>query len=285
MSVPDMALAGRLARMCACLAFADKPRRMTASRHFADAGFTDLPRAYFVDTCNACMVATAGAHVVLAFSGGLPLSFASTDELLCSLHAWLSDSDRDLIAVDGITGLVQRGFAASLRQLWSLFMEELQDRLRDGKKLIVTGYSAGGAVAALAASRLVGMELADAPVLYTFAAPRAGNSDFAAGVLQRVQEAWRFEYGDDCVPHLHAHEPISRALRKHQPHLGTLQLPHLAPVGSLEFIHRNGKIISTSESWLDNERAGQFANALSAGNTNQLGADHSLESYLPAIKP
>jgi hypothetical protein len=83
---------------------------------------------------------------------------------------------------------------------------------------------------------------------------------------------------------LPAQEQVTKVLREHHPHLGALQLPHFAPVGSLEFINGRGQIISANGTWLDFDRAGRIAYFLSAGKTEQMGADHSLEySYLPAI--
>jgi hypothetical protein len=284
MNVPDMGMVGRLARVCGCAEHADRPRGIAACSHFASVGFTDLPRNFVVDATNACCVGTLDSHVVLAFRGRLPLSFETKGALLHSLHAWHSDADLGLIRVNGIDGMVQRGFADALLQLWPLFMEEVQDRLSDGKKLIVTGHGKGGAVAALAACRLASMGLADAPHVCTFAAPCAGDFEFAYGFKERIQTAWRFEFRDDLAPHLPLRGLVASLLQEHDPRLRELRVPSLAPVGSLEFINGSGKVIASNGSWLEIERAGRLAYLLAEGRVEQLGADHSLEgAYLPAI--
>ena len=81
--------------------------------------------------------------------------------------------------------------------------------------MLLTGHSKGGALAQLAALRLVAAEHALKPsAVHTFAAPRAGNRTFAnalEGVL--AGSAWRFEFQDDIVPHLPPTEGLWFALR------------------------------------------------------------------------
>jgi hypothetical protein len=65
---------------------------------------------------------------------------------------------------------------------------------------LVLGHSMGGALAHLAALDLkVQFGLPDVKV-YTFGAPRVGNSVFARFFQEQVTEAWRFTHGRDIVP-------------------------------------------------------------------------------------
>lgn len=66
--------------------------------------------------------------------------------------------------------------------------------------LFVLGHSMGGALAQLAALDLkIAHGLKDVKV-YTFGAPRLGNSVFSDFFNEHVTEAWRFTHGRDIVP-------------------------------------------------------------------------------------
>jgi hypothetical protein len=95
-----------------------------------------------------------------------------------------------------LPGLVHEGFFEQL----DLIAEKVMNALpKDGNKpIVVTGHSQGGAVATLATKLLAdnGFPLRES---YTFAAPRAGDADFAKSVKTPV---YRVEYGDDIVPHV-----------------------------------------------------------------------------------
>lgn len=285
MNAPDLGLAGRMAKVCACTDFIDKPGGIASCPMYTSVQFSALPRSYVIDAVNACCIGVFDDQVVLAFRGTLPLSFAGKDAFLTSVLAWLSDADLKPITVNGIDGRVHRGFADALLQLWPLFMEELQAKLADGRKLIVTGHGQGGALAALAASRLLGMALADAARVYTFGAPRAGDVDFAHGFKDKFEAAWRFEFHDDVVPHLPLRDKVADLLQALDPRFRNVRLPHYTSTGSLEFINWSGKTIASNGSWLDAERTGHLAQLLLEDHIDRLDADHSLErAYIPALR-
>lgn len=87
--------------------------------------------------------------------------------------------------------------AASLR-VGKILGEELVDH-----EIWLTGHSLGGALASLLAAELLDMKL---PVggLFTFAAPRAGDSDLASCLDKKLElkAHWRIVNEDDMVPHL-----------------------------------------------------------------------------------
>ncbi len=142
--------------------------------------------------CGRCTLLTAGGQDVLAFRGTKNLR-----DLLTDGNAWLD-------SIDNYPGLVHRGFAHAVHDLWKWF------GWRFGQRGVwITGHSMGGAMATLASVRLkaAGVNVAG---VYTFGCPRVGDSEFsqAYGAAQfRVIDAI------DFVPHL----PAAFAYR----HVGT----------------------------------------------------------------
>jgi triacylglycerol lipase len=105
-------------------------------------------------------------------------------------------------------GRVHRGFLNQLNLIFDVVAGFLA-MPPDGRPLLVTGHSQGGAVAVLATKALESRGITVTET-YTFAAPRPGNADFAASVTTPVH---RLEFGNDIVPHL----PFKR------PNLGLLE--------------------------------------------------------------
>lgn len=121
---------------------------------------------------------------VLAFSGTDPLNLAH----------WLTDINFVQTA-EGIHG----GFDAALDAAWEEVTAALRG-LEPRLPLLVTGHSLGGALAVLAARRLLA-ELGLASDVYTFGMPRVGSPEFAAdynGVLG--DRTFRLVHGEDVVP-------------------------------------------------------------------------------------
>jgi hypothetical protein len=133
---------------------------------------------------------------VLAFQGTI------TDVSSASVKDWREDfraefDDKDIAGLE-LPGKIHIGFAHQL----SLITKSILDNLpSDGLPLYVTGHSQGAAVAVLATKWL---QLKQRPVkaTYTFAAPRAGNAEFAASVDLEKTPVFRVEFGDDIVPHV-----------------------------------------------------------------------------------
>lgn len=141
---------------------------------------------------GATVTALPTGEVVLAFRGTLVGGGTS-------ILDWLNDFHADLISADGCPGRVHAGFASSLGNLWPGVMEALKDAdcvpgIR--KSLWITGHSKGGAVAHLAGCWLASMS----PQVMTFAAPRAGDLEFAS--LYPALKVTRYEGTNDVVPWL-----------------------------------------------------------------------------------
>jgi len=72
------------------------------------------------------------------------------------------------------------------------------------KKIIITGHSLGGNIANVYASYFISALLQEGysadTHLYTFAAPAAGNSNFATDLDNKLSNAWHYENRYDIVP-------------------------------------------------------------------------------------
>lgn len=136
-------------------------------------------------------------------------------EFLQSLHDWGNNGRARPVPfhlegahigkAEGVTleGRVHEGFLSELSTVQAQVVSILNDkslRNSDGsrRKVLVTGHSQGGAEAALATRALTAAGF-DVEATYTFAAPRTGTQEFVDSVKTPV---YRFEFGDDIVPHL-----------------------------------------------------------------------------------
>ncbi len=161
----------------------------------ASVGFANY--AAFDDTATSLQAYVAGSDtaVILAFRG-------STD-----LRDWIGNFDfpeRDGAGV-GQVGRVHEGFANAMEPSFAAIASAIE-RFSQGKKerpaLYVTGHSLGGAMATLAAARL---QHTGHPVraLYTFAAPRSGDTVFANDAWAALDhQHFRFVNEKDLVPRL-----------------------------------------------------------------------------------
>ena len=102
----------------------------------------------------------------------------------------------------GFAGRVHSGFANALSSVWGELERAVTEMTREGQVVWLTGHSMGGALATLAAARLVGLGVRLGP-LYTFAAPRPGDEELCREVSDRLQgELVRVVHGNDLVPRL-----------------------------------------------------------------------------------
>lgn len=125
-----------------------------------------------------------------------------------SIQDWVKNAKFKLTsgATLGVGGRIHHGFCSEIMGLMPLIESALDRHISDfgSKPLVITGHSQGAAEAAIAAGVLT-VEGHDVEQAITFAAPRPGDSDFAAWMADRGIQVWRCEYGDDFVPHV----PIS----------------------------------------------------------------------------
>ena len=133
-----------------------------------------------------------------------------------SLRDWMTDAKARLVPAgrrggrNGRGARVHRGFVGALDYVWDDVAACIKDFRGDdgngagdrGRPVWLTGHSLGGALAILAAQRLA---VARIPVkgLYTFGAPRAGNSAFAEALDRRLKRrAFRVVNNEDIVTRL-----------------------------------------------------------------------------------
>ena len=135
---------------------------------------------------------------------GTELRVDSPETYRQSLQGWLANLDFAQVAEGD--GMVHRGYARELDGVSGLLMEVAGDHAAGGKPLYVTGHSAGGALAMLAARRLhdAGVPVRAAVV---FSAPRVGDRRFAASYPLPLL---RIEHRHDLIPHL----PLPPSLAK-----------------------------------------------------------------------
>jgi triacylglycerol lipase len=96
---------------------------------------------------------------------------------------------------------IHKGFAAAYFSMRDEILRYFQQSSQ--QQVIVTGHSLGGALATICAVDLqynftgqFGIEV------YTYGAPRVGNSGFAESFNRRVPQSYRFVHGMDIVPAL-----------------------------------------------------------------------------------
>jgi hypothetical protein len=155
------------------------------------------PRALdaFNTTCFTGFAASDERAAYLVFRG-TKLHLDSRDSFLDTMRAWLANLD--YAQVEEGDGRVHRGFARELDSVGDQLVAMARDHAAGGKPLYLTGHSAGGALATLAARRL---HAAGVPVraAVVFSAPRVGDRRFAASYPVPLV---RIEHRHDLIPHL-----------------------------------------------------------------------------------
>jgi hypothetical protein len=254
------------------------------------AGFVAPPVGFVAGErgIDACMVGTSGDGVILAFRGTLPPDDPNHEK---TLDDWLNDLDAVLETQDGIQGKVHQGFWDTLSNLWVPMLAEVKKQLaaKPAANLYITGHSKGGAVAALAAARLVAAGLPCSITVCTFAAAHPGNQDFADFYGRyissgRISSSTRYEYADDIVPHLPPGLALRHALSaidmfdKYIGELSTRVADDIdfAGVGTLRFINWDGNVVGDS-AILPISRAWHLADLIVKLSFDQIVHDHSID--------
>lgn len=100
-------------------------------------------------------------------------------------------------------GSVVSYFSEAFGLLWPQLSAQIKALVKanPGYKVYVTGHSLGGALASLAASRMVYENITSNPIVYTFGQPRVGDYAYAHEFDSKVKSAWRVVHYADPVPH------------------------------------------------------------------------------------
>ncbi|VDL81815.1 unnamed protein product [Nippostrongylus brasiliensis] len=106
----------------------------------------------------------------------------------------------------GYIGGVHAYFLNGHFVLWPPIERTLNDANYAGYRVTITGHSLGGALAALAAARIVkqGFRRGDQITIYTFGEPRVGDHTFATNFGSLIKNSYRVVFRRDLVPHLPA---------------------------------------------------------------------------------
>jgi hypothetical protein len=125
----------------------------------------------------------------------------------------------------------------------------------------------------------------------TYAAPKSGDSAFAADYNRTIRDHTRFEFGDDIVPHLPPSVPLLTVLSTvtflHQK-LNDLQEFDYERVGSLMYIDRSFTIAPAIDDNLLPARRRSIANLILRGHVQQIADDHHAAckfGYMTALCP
>jgi len=251
-------------------------------------GFVAAPQGFVSgkDERDACLVGRNGDGIVVAFRGTLPPDSPNRRQ---ALEDWLQDFDAGLVSRAGMPGQVHEGFARTVDTLWpelSAAVKALRAARPD--RVFVTGHSKGGAVAPLAAMRLLaeGIVTKAEIEVCTFAGAHAGNQAFADGYLQAVSSAVRYEFGDDIVPHVPPSFVFRHALSKIEALRGAVGVGY-APAGELRFIDWGGRIVGGS-AMLHLKRLWHLVRCVGRLEFEQIVRAHSIEcgsGYMSAVCP
>jgi Lipase (class 3) len=282
---------------CAYAAIAGEPvlDPDAAVPYYAGAGFLEPPAAFLAgdDEINACLVGRTVEGVLVAFRGTLPLDGPFT---LPKMLDWVNDLNAEPVAEDGLAGGVHEGFLDSLNSLWDdvrAAVKEQMTKAGDGARLLITGHSKGGGIAPLAAIRFVKEENIEANLVkvVTFAAPKSGDSPFAAFYNGAIADHTRYEFADDLVPHLPPSAPLLTVLSTlsfFSRRLAGLATYDYERVGTLLYVDRSFKIIPDPDESLLPARRRNIVKLILSGHLQEIADDHRMScgyGYMSALCP
>lgn len=120
---------------------------------------------------------------------------------------WLTNIDYAQRHVEGCR--IHSGFYEQLDSVYSEVLNLVKRHGATSRTFIITGHSAGAALATIAAYRL-SCDGFHPDAVYVFASPRVGDKTFGETIKARSIPVFRFEQKDDLVAHL----PLSPFLSK-----------------------------------------------------------------------
>lgn len=146
-----------------------------------------LSEFHFIDIAETQAFITGNHHALF-------LVFRGTDHP----RDWMTNWAIDLVS--GPVGRVHEGFHYALDRVWWEILYYL-DEQRCGRELWITGHSLGGALATLAAVRLLLQRRQQVSGVYTFGQPRVGDDEFANNFNRGLgKQTFRYVNNNDFVP-------------------------------------------------------------------------------------
>ncbi|ADE13994.1 lipase class 3 [Nitrosococcus halophilus Nc 4] len=198
-------------------------------------------------------IASDDRIVVLSFRG-TQINIKSSHDLETSALNWLTNLNYAQIVYDKLGYRVHKGFDNELDSIYSQLPEMVRDHGGGSKQLFITGHSAGGALATIAARRLKEANEIPVTAAHVFSSPRVGDRNFSRSYPLPI---FRFERRDDLIPHV----PFSPAVAKilgtvfldrildFFPNLGAYQTKNIEyiHVGKLFFVDWNDELFYTEK--------------------------------------
>jgi GTP-binding protein EngB required for normal cell division len=226
-----------------------------------------------------------GEELVIAFRGTVPLN--KEKPLKLQQEMLINTICNGLVLADNshlqnqynshaYEGMVHPGFAWLLEK----FLPDIQDIINNSnaKQICLTGHSLGGALATLAACRLIN----NFPPLsvYTFGSPRVGDQVFKARYERDKIPHFRFENKNDIVPHLPPYQQHRDSINRMFGQFFNLRLPDVnyQHVGMLQFINWEGHLVNSSIN-LPQQRLEKCLR-----NINQIVLDHDIDLYSQSLE-
>jgi hypothetical protein len=156
-------------------------------------GMTPLGDGILAAEVNSVLPIASTRAIIAVGRGATIIAFAGTDPLV--LANWISDFDIRIASTQ-----VAEGFEAAAQCIWPRLQSLLDQPEAAAGKTFVTGHSLGGALAVVAADRIVKLGR-DVEAVYTFGMPRPGSDQFAIAYNERIgQRTFRLVHGEDLVP-------------------------------------------------------------------------------------
>lgn len=201
---------------------------------------------------DAALVGRIPQGVVLAFRGSLPGPDPEPIEKL--LKDWFQVIHFKLVCGNDLPGQVHEGFLRALDALWEPTVAAVLAALDTStmKHLYLTGHSAGGALAHMAAARLMQSPTVCSKLTKTgitvvsFAAPKFADEDFRVAYEKLAIKAVRYENRNDIAPHIPPSPQLLAQLGAGKAIFALSPPTGYVSTGELRFINWGGAIVTDS---------------------------------------
>ncbi len=137
-------------------------------------------------------------YMLIAFRGS-----TNFKDWKANLRFWQNKDIHTPVEKDNSVHKVHGGFDQLINKNWHELLSLVEEYNNKSRKLLLTGHSLGGALAVLTSNRLISKRISSIQIqaVYTYGAPRVGDLNFQNAYNQNLIH-YRFEYGNDPVPHV-----------------------------------------------------------------------------------